>query len=161
MAEEQGDRGDRDKKVFVDRMQLTLHTGNVTDAETNGEVYLVTAAREFNVKRAGIDDRRKGGRDVYRLGGDDSNIQNKERNNPAGIPLWVLNSSVIGLRFLPQPNTPPAPPDTWNLAMATLLVTGDDGLTDEYVLDDSLQRLWLGFHTTLTAGLRFNQTFEP
>jgi hypothetical protein len=160
MAEGQpDDREGRDKKVFVDRMQLTLHTGNVTDAETNGEVYLVTAARELNVKRANHDDRQKGARDVYKLGGHDPNIQNAARNNPAGIPLWTLQP--IGLRFLPQPNTPPAPPDTWNLAEATLWVTGDDGLTDEYILDDSLQKLWLGFHTTLTVGLRFNQTFEP
>lgn len=137
-------------KTVVERIRVTLVTGDVPDAATNGEVYLTTGAREFNIKRPDIDDRQRGARDVYRLGAG-ANIDNAARNNPTGLPTWMLGP--IGLRFEPQTTTPA--PDTWNLASAKVEVLRDDGVTDVWDLDPSLEGLWLGRQTTLTVWLIF------
>ena len=162
MAEEQGrrPRGQGEvqpsKDARVISMRLTLGTGSVADAQTNGEVYLVAGGREFNVKRSDIDDRRRGARDVYRLGSEGSNIENRAGNNPTGMLTEELYRNQLGLRYAPVPLD-----DAWNLASAKLEVTSDDGFVDEFALDPFHEGMWLGFQTTMVAALRPDRLLPP
>jgi hypothetical protein len=57
----------------------------------------------------------------------------------------------VGLRFEPQATTPQ--PDDWNLANARVVVKIGEGSSEEYVLEEGLRQLWLGFHSGLTVAL--------
>lgn len=134
----------------LDQIVVTLRTGNVAGAETNGEVYLSLGGREFNLKRPNHDDRARGATDTYRLGRD-ANISNKERNDPRKLRFGSYGFYPVGLRFEPQATTPQ--PDDWNLANARVVVKLEEGSTEEYELEESLRNLWLGFHSGLSVAL--------
>jgi hypothetical protein len=148
-------------EVVVTQIRVTLVTGDVPDAQTNGEVYLVVGGREFNIKRPDIDDRQRAATDVYRLG-QGANIDNARMNDPRKlVTKRLLERYPVGLRFEPVPNRPPAPPDAWNLASATMAITSSDEWRDEFVLDDAHKDVWLGFHTGLVAAFRYDRLVPP
>jgi hypothetical protein len=134
----------------LDQIVVTLRTGNVTGADTNGEVYLSLGGREFNLKIPNHDDRAQGETDTYRLGRD-ANIEHKERNDPRKLRFGSYSFYPVGLRFEPQATTPQ--PDDWNLANARVVVTIGEGSSEEYELEEGLRHLWLGFHSGLTVTL--------
>jgi hypothetical protein len=134
----------------LDQIVVTLRTGNVAGAETDGQVYLSLGGREFNLKRPDHDDRAQGATDTYRLGRD-ANVENKERNDPRKLLFGAYSFYPVGLRFEPQATTPQ--PDDWNLANARVVVKIGEGSTEEWVLEEGLRQLWLGFHSGLTVAL--------
>jgi hypothetical protein len=136
----------------LDQIVVTLRTGAIAGASTDGQVYLSLGGREFNLKIPGDhDDRAQGATDIYRLGRD-ANIEHKERNDPRKLTYSSSTSHPVGLRFEPQAGTPQ--PDDWNLANAKVVVKLGEGSSEEYLLDAGLKGVWLGFHSGLTVALR-------
>jgi hypothetical protein len=157
MGRDRGKYGDD----AIERVEVWLTTGNVTGAETDGEVYLVLGGREFNIKRGDINDRQKGATDHYILG-QGANIQHKKENNPTGIPIHLVWDNELGLRFEPQAGL--TPPDAWNLGVVAVSIQTIKGYEDWGYLDSALTGpgapgpavgtgLWLGWHYGLIAGL--------
>lgn len=145
----------------LDQIVVTLRTGNVDGAGTNGEVYLSLGGREFNLKRPHPhDDRARGATDTYRLGRD-ANIENKERNDPRKLTFFSSSFYPVGLRFEPRQATPE--PDDWNLANARVVVNLGEGSSEEYLLDEELKGTWLGLHSGLTVALHrpFKEDQQP
>jgi hypothetical protein len=137
----------RDRQQYgedpIDRIEVTLVTGTDDGADTNGEVYVTVAGREFNVKRRNYDDRKAGAVDQYVLG-HGTNIEHPAENDPRGMPIYMVWDNPIGLRFEPQASV--NPPDTWQLNDAYLSVFTEGGYEDFCSLEASLAPRWLGFH---------------
>lgn len=130
----------------IDRIDVTLVTGTDDGADTNGEVYVTVAGREFNVKRRNYDDRQAGAVDQYRLG-NGANIEHPAQNDPRGMPIFMVWDNPIGLRFEPQAGA--NPPDTWQVSDAYLSVFTEGGYEEFAGLVAPLMGSWLGFHTGL------------
>ena len=140
----------RDKygEDLIDRIEVTLTTANDDGSGTDGEVYLICAGREFNVKRAGYNDREPGQADQYVLG-NGANIEHKGENNPQWMPIYMVWNNPIGLRF--EPVAGANPPDTWQMSDAYLSVFTEGGYEDFATVEVSLAPSWLGQHFWLVV----------
>jgi hypothetical protein len=134
----------------LDQVTVTLRTGNVPGAGTDGEVYLSLGGREFNLKIPNHDDRAPGKLDTYRLGRG-ANIEHPDRNDPRKILFGSYGFYPVGLRFQPVATTPQ--PDDWNLADARVVVKLGEGSSEEWVLEEALRNLWLGVRSGLFVAL--------
>jgi len=137
---------DRGQHQFdqVDQVEVYLVTGAESDAGTDGEVYLLLGGREFNIKRADINDRQPRAQDRYVLG-QGATIEHKDRNDPRQTEIFMVWDHDIGLRFEPQADT--ITPDAWHLREAWLYIRAG-GFEDFAWLSPGQ---WLGWHYGLTT----------
>lgn len=136
---------------FIDHVDVYLSTGTDVlsgsdDAGTDGEVYLLLGGREFNIKRADINDRLPGATDVYRLGSG-ATIQNPIQNNPRGMPISLFWDNPIGVRFQPEQGKPG---DTWQCEDVYLSIHTDGGFEDVATTPAILNNTWLGWQFGFT-----------
>jgi hypothetical protein len=127
----------------IDRVVVGLGTTEDPGADTDGEVYLLLAGREFNLKRPDINDRERGANDDYVLGRG-ANIENKAKNNPRDVPIFLVWGHPVGLRFEPVNAL-----DEWNIADCGVQVFTQGGFEDFYYLDAGTGDLWLGRNSGL------------
>lgn len=142
----------------IERIDVTLNTSKVPDAETNGQVYLFVGGREFNLKQPPPhDDRARGAEDTYHLG-KEGNVENPKRNDPrTPFPLTTedVDKLPVWLRFEPEDRE-----DEWNLERAAVRVTGlggefGDPVTRTYrILDQATDNVWLGRQSGLYIYLK-------
>jgi hypothetical protein len=85
----------------ISKIALTINTGDVQGAGTDGDVYLGVCGREFRVD-TGSEDFQRGSSKEY-IFGDDANVLRPELNDPRDHLLFVENLArfPIYLRFQP------------------------------------------------------------
>lgn len=141
----------------VERIDVTLKTGNVAEAQSNGQVYLFIGGREFNLKQPPPhDDRKQGAEDTYHLG-KNGNVENPKQNDPTALlPLTTedVDKFPVWLRFEPEDRT-----DHWNLEKAGVRVTGrgefgDAEMRTYRILDQANDNVWLGRQSGLYIYLK-------
>ena len=100
-------------------IDVTIHTGDVDNAGTDGDVYLGICGREFFLD-SGANDFERGSRRLYRFG-EGANIQNSGVNDPRNPPLDSddLRMFPVYIRFEPQGSSP-----DWNLTFVNVEVAG-------------------------------------
>jgi hypothetical protein len=102
---------DRDKFAEdpIDRVDVTLVTASDPGSGSDGEVYLLLGGREFNLKRADINDREAGAVDRYLLGRG-ANIEHKAENDPGSCPSAWSGTAPSGCALSRwRPRTHPMP----------------------------------------------------
>lgn len=117
------------------RIDITIQTGNVEGAGTDGDVYLGICGREFHCDSEANDFERGSIRN-YTFG-DGSNVLNKDRNDPRKPQLALEDVDLFPLyiRFDEAGNS------DWNLALATLSLNGSIFPIYEFRSRDAI---WLG-----------------
>ena len=79
----------------IKQILVTIETGDATDADANGPVYLGLGAREFRLDKAG-DQFRRGTTDTFLLGNGalgTPDVLNPTENDPA-TPVWIDSPDV-------------------------------------------------------------------
>ena len=79
----------------IKQVLVTIETGDATDADANGPVYLGLGAREFRLDKAG-DQFRRATTDTFLLGNGtlgSPDVLNPNENDPA-TPVWIEHEDV-------------------------------------------------------------------
>jgi hypothetical protein len=151
--------------THIDNIVATINTKNVTNAGTNGEVYLGIGGREFRLNQSG-DQFKKGDTDVFKIGSA-SDIENPDINGLPLDPGANGKSPEINENILSGPSVFPVyirldPKDgsdnDWNVEKVSVVATGGFGATKTFifpktggVLNDGT--VWLGRKSGLTLFL--------
>lgn len=134
-------------------LQLTLQTGDLSGAGTDGDVYLGFAGREFSIDTSADDFERNSAR-TYRFG-EGATVLNASVNDPREPAFEVENAARFPtyVRFQPQSRT-----DNWLLARATVTVNG--GLFPMWDTAEHFSQrrgLWLGVRSGLVVHLLLHE----
>ena len=100
----------------INSIQLNIQTGGLSNAGTDGDVYLGLGGREFSIDSS-ADDFERGSSRLYNLG-EGSNVLHSNLNDPREPPLYteqVANYPVY-IRFNPKSRN-----DTWQLQRADVM----------------------------------------
>ena len=116
----------------IESVFVQIRTGNLTDAGTDGEVYLGICGREFRLDSSGNNFER-GAVDTFRLGAG-GNVKNGDRNDPRSPQLRTedLDKFPVYIRFDPVGSSP-----DWNLGFVVVQLGAEFGA----ILNPGL---WLG-----------------
>jgi hypothetical protein len=147
--------------VHIEQIKLTVITGNVTGASTNGHIFLGIGGREFRLNKSG-NQFQKGDTDTFQIGGvigpDSINNQNNSNDlpplpgtiNAPAIEYSTLDDYPTYIRFEPQDND-----DNWNVQSVSGNVkeSGASGGTRTFNDRTGNGNIWLGKESGLFLGL--------
>lgn len=155
------------KLSHVGRISVTIVTGNINAASTNGRVYLGIGGREFRLDKPG-DQFQRGNTDTFIIG-DGSNIEFNDfntlpstgDNNSPRIEFENLTNYPAYLRFEPQDNE-----DNWNVEDVKVQVIqyNDNPLvatSNKKIFIDLEGNTWLGKRSGLFLHLDEIECFNP
>jgi hypothetical protein len=127
----------------VNRITVTLATGNRDGAGTDGEVFLGIGGREFKLDDPNLPGHGAGASVEYVLG-DGATVANKERNDP-DEDLRLKTDDLEGFQFPVYIRFKGVTDnDTWNLEAATVLADSSDGIQEWKRMAGNANNLWLG-----------------
>jgi len=151
----------------IGRITVTISTGDLDGASTNGRVYLGIGGREFRIDKPG-NQFQKGDTDFFTIG-DGSNIEFSDfnnlpiigDNNSPRIEFETLSNYPVYIRFEPQDNE-----DNWNVEDVKVQVTqyNDDPLvatSNKRMFIDLGSNIWLGKRSGLFLYLDRFECFNP
>jgi hypothetical protein len=137
----------------IGKITVTITTGNIEGAGTNGRVYLGIGGREFRLDKPGNQFER-GDVNTFIIG-NGSNIENPDgvnnitnSSNSYEIGTYHLNVFPKYIRFEPQRNN-----DNWNVEVVELRVTDDTNAVYQFEALDGNGNIWLGKRSGLFLGL--------
>jgi hypothetical protein len=122
----------------IRRIDVFIRTGNISNAGTNGSVFIAIAGREFHLDSS-ENDFERGKEFTYTLG-DGSTVSNATNNDPRKpFPLDIadVDRFPVWLRFEPSGGSP-----DWNLELVSVTATGDPIQVQYQALERG--NLWLG-----------------
>ena len=147
--------------THLGKITVEIKTANVSDAGTNGRVYLGIGRREFRLNMAG-NQFEPGSTDTFVVGvGGNINNPNNVNDLPLGahmnapeIQFSAVDNNPVYIRFEPENNN-----DNWNVESVRLTAQQYDGTdpgdvsqyTDPFSENDN--RIWLGNNSGLIIGL--------
>jgi hypothetical protein len=104
----------------IQSIHLTIETGRMDNAGTDGDVYLGVCGREFFVDTSSDDFERASGREY--IFGEGANVNNQSDNDPRTQDLQIENVErfPVYLRFQPLHRG-----DKWNLSRAVITFNND------------------------------------
>ena len=148
--------------THLGKITVIIKTANVSDAGTNGRVYLGIGRREFRLDKPG-NQLEPGSTDTFVIGaGGNINNPNNANDLPLGADLNapeiqynIIDNNPIYIRFEPENNN-----DNWNVESVHLTAQqyeggNTPGDTSEYTdaFSENDNRIWLGRNTGLIMGL--------
>ena len=147
--------------AHIEQVGVTVITGNINGAGTNGLVYLGIGGREFRLNKGG-NQFDKGDTDNFQIGGvagpDSINNQNNSNDLPAipgtvnapTIEYSTLDDHPTYIRFEPQDND-----DNWNVQSVSVNVkeSGAGGGARTFNDRTGNGNIWLGKESGLFLGL--------
>ena len=148
--------------AYIEQVGVTVITGNINGASTNGLVYLGIGGREFRLNKGG-NQFEKGDTDNFQIGGvagpDSINNQNNSNDLPAvpgtanspSIEYSTLDDYPTYIRFEPQNED-----DNWNVQSVSVDVkeSGASGATRTLSDHTGNGNIWLGKRSGLFLGLK-------
>ncbi len=137
----------------IQSIHLTLKTGRMDGAGTDGDVYLGVCGREFYVDTESDDFERGSAREY--VFGDGANVINKPNNDPRRQRLLTENVErfPVYLRFQPRSRS-----DNWNLQQAVMTFNDESFLSqwDSAIFVRPADGIWLGIRSGLYVHLLQN-----
>lgn len=146
--------------VHIEQIRLTVITGNINGASTNGHIFCGIGGREFRLNKSGNQFQR-GDTDTFQIGGvigpDSINNPNNSNDlpplpgtvNAPAIEYNTLDDYPTYIRFEPQDND-----DNWNVSRVELRVTDDTNIVHKFNALDGNGSIWLGENSGLFLGLK-------
>lgn len=138
----------------ITSIELFLETGEESNAETDGDVYLGIGGREFYVDSS-ADDFKTGRSKTYIFGdaNSDRNVLHPELNDPGTHYLTTENIEKFPVYIRFQPHEDDVRSDRWQLERADVYLNGSDEY--DWSTFGLLQRpgIWLGVHAGLVVHL--------
>lgn len=133
----------------ITQIKVTVHTGDVDNAGTDGYVYIGICGREFKLSRSDVNDFERASHRDYILGSG-ANIVDKSYNDPRTPQLDTTDADRFPayIRFEPSG----AGPD-WNFDGATAVIT-PGGARYQRLGDGGGANMWLGQNMGKTCNLQ-------
>jgi hypothetical protein len=137
--------------AHVGKITATIKTGDVTNAPTNGRVYLGIGGREFRLNKPG-DQFKRGATDTFIIG-DGGNIDNpRNANDLPFVGAGTVNAPAVEYTDLPiYPKyvrlEPKEEDDDWNVESVNVMATlyfASTPTTTSSVFSDLGGNVWLG-----------------
>lgn len=129
-------------KTRITKIELKIHTADVSGAGTDGSVYLGIAGREF-VPDTNMDDFERGQERIYKFGEKPPTVKAADLNDPAAQKLYVedLASFPAYIRFEPNDAS-----DAWCVEGAHVIVNGKLAYDASIIggHDPDKYQIWLG-----------------
>ncbi len=133
----------------ITQIKVTIHTGDIPNAGTDGYVYLGICGREFKLSRADVNDFERGSHRDYFLG-NGANVEQATFNDPKSPQLDTTDADRFPayIRFEPSGGGP-----DWNLDGASVTIT-PGGAQFQRLGDGGGANLWLGQSMGKTCNLK-------
>ena len=105
--------------AHITKLEVDITTGDESQADANGPVYLGFGSREFRLNRPGVDDFKRNSNNTFILG-DGSNVANAAENDPRA---FTIEADDVGKYDVYIRHDPPGD-KKWLLRDVTVTATG-------------------------------------